>query len=196
MNSLVAGFVGLALGVIVGSLSMWWFEVRPLNVRLDARERSLQEWERINRMERESIANIKSINVEELRKWLATLDEQNTRYAELQTVLHKQEIELMGPATTHLFIVLIAVMGTVAFVAWMVRDSNADAARTLNNAVAVLPSLREALRARLGHADITESDKAIAAQTTQPSLEGPPVAREEQSATEEKTDGSQPELMR
>jgi len=171
-NPFVAGFVGLALGLIL----CWWFMVRPLEARLAAREKSLQEWERINRMERESIANIKTINIEEFRKWVSTLDEQNTRYAELQTILHKQEIELTGPATTHLFIALIAVLGTVGFAAWMVRDSNADAARTLNNAVAVLPSLREALRDRLGDAVSIETGKAIAIEATKPSLLAPPMA--------------------
>lgn len=168
-NPFVTGFVGLALGLIL----CWWFMVRPLEARLDAREKALQEWERINRMERESIANIKTINIEELRKWVSTLDEQNTRYAELQTILHKQEIELTGPATTHLFIALIAVLGAVGFAAWMVRDSNADAARTLNNAVAVLPSLREALRVRSGDAVSTEMDKAIVIETPRQSLLAP-----------------------
>ena len=171
-NPFVAGFLGLAFGVIL----CWWFMVRPLEARLDARERSLQEWERINRMEREAIADIKTINIEELRKWVSTLDEQNTRYAELQTILHKQEIELTGPATTHLFIALIAVMGTVGFAAWMVRDSNADAARTLNNAVAVLPSLREALRARSGDAASIDSERAPMIESTQPPRLAPPIA--------------------
>ena len=169
----IAGLAGLALG----SILCWWFMVRPLEARLDAREKSLQEWERINRMERESIANIKTINIEELRKWVSTLDEQNTRYAELQTILHKQEIELTGPATTHLFIALIAVLGTVGFAAWMVRDSNADAARTLNNAVAVLPSLQEALRARLGDAVSIETDRVLAIETTQAPLLAPKQKR-------------------
>jgi hypothetical protein len=165
-NPFVTGLVGLALGAIL----CWWFMVRPLESRLDAREKSLQEWERINRMERESIANIKTISVEELRKWVSTLDEQNTRYAELQAILHKQEIELTSPATAHLFIALLAGLATVGFASWMVRDSNADAARTLNNAVAVLPSLREALRARSGDAVSIETDKVLAIETTQPAI--------------------------
>lgn len=140
-STAVTGLMGLLLGFFF----CWWFLVRPLEARLDAREKAIQEWERINRMEREAIGHIKTINIEELRKWVATLDEQNTRYAELQTLLHRQEIALTGPATTHLLIALITVMGTVGFVAWMMKDSNADAARTLSNAVAVLPSLREAL---------------------------------------------------
>jgi cold shock protein len=143
-NPVALGLIGLASGFLL----CWWFIVNPLAARLDAREKAVQEWERINRMEREAIANIKTINIEELRKWVSTLDEQNTRYAELQTLLHKQELALTGPATTHLYIALIAVLGTVGFVSWMMRDGNADAARTLHNAVAVLPSLREALQAK------------------------------------------------
>jgi hypothetical protein len=37
-NPFVAGFLGLAFGVIL----CLWFMVRPLEARLDARERSLQ----------------------------------------------------------------------------------------------------------------------------------------------------------
>lgn len=138
--------VGLLAGVAVGFLLCWFTMVRPLVVHLDQREQSLREWERINRQEREAIADIKTIGTEELRKWVSTLDEQNTRYAQLQSLLHKQELSLVGPATTHLWISLLAVLGVIAFAMWMMRDGNADAARTLHSAVAVLPSLREALR--------------------------------------------------
>lgn len=141
-NPLVAGIVGASVGFFL----CWSTMVRPLVVHLDQREKALHEWERINRQEREAIADIKTIGTEELRKWVSTLDEQNTRYAQLQSLLHKQELSLVGPATTHLWISLIAVLGVVGFAMWMMRDSNADAARTLHNAVAVLPSLREALR--------------------------------------------------
>ena len=143
-NPFVAAIVGAAVGFFI----CWSTVARPLVGHLDQREKSLHEWERINRQEREAIANIHTISTEELRKWVSTLDEQNTRYAQLQTLLHKQELSLLGPATTHLWIALSAVLGVVGFAAWMIRDSNADAARTLQNAVAVLPSLREALRER------------------------------------------------
>lgn len=141
-NPLFAGIVGASVGFFL----CWSTMVRPLVVHLDQREKALHEWERINRQEREAIADIKTIGTEELRKWVSTLDEQNTRYAQLQSLLHKQELSLVGPATTHLWISLIAVLGVVGFAMWMMRDSNADAARTLHSAVAVLPSLREALR--------------------------------------------------
>jgi cold shock CspA family protein len=141
-NPLVAGVVGASIGFLL----CWSTMVRPLVVHLDQREKSLHEWERINRQEREAIADIKTIGTEELRKWVSTLDEQNTRYAQLQSLLHKQELSLVGPSTSHLWISLVAVLGVVGFVMWMMRDSNADAARTLRSAVAVLPSLREALR--------------------------------------------------
>jgi CspA family cold shock protein len=141
-NPLFAGIVGAALGFLL----CWSTIVRPLVLHLDQREKSLHEWERINRQEREAIASIKMIGTEELRKWVSTLDEQNTRYAQLQSTLHKQELSLVGPATVHLWISLIAVLGMVGFALWMMRDSNADAARTLQSAVAILPSLRESLR--------------------------------------------------
>ncbi|HEU5116961.1 MAG TPA: hypothetical protein VFT74_09830, partial [Isosphaeraceae bacterium] len=135
-----------------------WFLVRPLEANLNARETALQEWERINRMEREAVSDIKTINIGELRKWVSTLDEQNTRYAELQMLLHRQELAMTGPATTHLVIALLVVVGAVGFVTWMIRDGNADAARTLYSAVAVLPSLSEALHARLEETPVSPID--------------------------------------
>jgi cold shock CspA family protein len=149
-NPLAAGLIGVAAGFLV----CWIFMVRPLMVHLDAREQALHEWERINRQEREAIATVKSIGVEELRKWVSTLDEQNTRYAEIQTLLHKQELELVGPPTTHLVIALAGVISVFVFVGWMMRDSNADAARTLHNAVAVLPALRESIEHQLAFQSI------------------------------------------
>jgi cold shock CspA family protein len=138
------------IGLAIGFFFCWHLMVRPLQANLEAREKSLQEWERINRMERETIATIKAMNIDELRKWNATLDEQNTRFAHLQRVLHQQELAMTtGPSLSYIIIALIAVLGVVGFVAWMVRDGNADAARTLNDAVAVLPHLRNAMYATI-----------------------------------------------
>jgi len=175
-NPFVAGLIGMAAGFFV----CWIFMVRPLMVHLDAREKALHEWERINREEREAIATIKSIGVEELRKWVSTLDEQNTRYAELQTFLHKQELELVGPATTHLVIALTAVLSVFLFVGWMMRDSNADAARTLHNAIAVLPALRESIEHQIasqrtvapGVKELQEDRSKLSALTSPVTLSG------------------------
>jgi hypothetical protein len=86
---------------------------------MDAQEESLREWERINRKERDAIATIKSISVEELRKWVATLDEQNTRYAELQRLEHEQELRMTGPGISYIllaaFIVLVF-FGSLVFI--------------------------------------------------------------------------------
>lgn len=163
-NPLVAGIVGASVGFFL----CWSTMVRPLVVHLDQREKSLHEWERINRQEREAIADIKTIGTEELRKWVSTLDEQNTRYAQLQSLLHKQELSLVGPATTHLWISLFAVLGVVGFAMWMMRDSNADAARTLHSAVAVLPSLREALRDKRAALEAPATD-AVRLESVNPS---------------------------
>lgn len=136
------------LAVIFGFTMCYVTMVRPLQVRLDKREEALLEWERINRLEREAVGTMKTISTEEMRKWVATLDEQNTRFTSLQSKLHKQELELTGPATSYLVIALLAVVSVAGFAAWMIRDDNADAARTLQNAVALLPSLRESIKAR------------------------------------------------
>lgn len=147
--------VTAVLGAAVGFVFCWWFLAMPLRSSLAAREESLQEWERINRLERAAVADMKTISTEELRKWVATIDDQNTRYAEMTRRLHQQEIALTGPGTSYLVLAVIALLGTAGFVAWMARDANADAAVTLNNAVAVLPALRAGLDERISAERVT-----------------------------------------
>lgn len=136
------------LGLIVGFLFCWFVFVRSLAASLDAREEALQEWERLHRIEREKIAAIETLSADEMRSWVAALDEQNATFAELQQLLHQQELDLVGPPYAQLALAVVSLLGVSGFVAWMYRDSNADAARTLDNAVAVLPSLRRAMQSR------------------------------------------------
>jgi len=141
-------FATLIAGAAVGFWICWFTMVRPLVGHLDQRENAVREWERINRQEREAIAGIKTISTEELRKWVSTLDEQNLRYMELQNTLHHQEIALIAPPTIHLWIAFLAVVSVAGLAVWMIRDSNADDARTLHGVLAILPSLREGLKER------------------------------------------------
>jgi hypothetical protein len=92
-----------------------------------------------------------------MRKWITAVDEQNVRFAEIQSLLHKQEIALTGPATTEMVIALLAVLLVFGFVAWMIRDSNAEAARTLQSAIAVLPTLKDVIRNR----EITAKEASV-----------------------------------
>lgn len=138
------------LGVVLGFLFCWYVFVRSLTAGVEARDRSLREWEEVNRIEREKIAAIQMLSAEEMRRWVAAVDAQNTSFAELQQRLHRQELELVGPAYTQLGLAVLALVGVAGFVAWMVRDANAEAARTLESAVAVLPALHEAIRTAHG----------------------------------------------
>lgn len=113
--------------------------VRPLRAQLDAVEKSRQEWERINRQEREAIATIKTISTDELKKWVATVDEQNKRFAELQSKLHQQEVELAGPATSFIVIAAIAIATVIGLIVFWLRDANATAATTLENVASLAP---------------------------------------------------------
>jgi len=74
---------------------------------------------------------------------------QNVRFAELQARLRKQELGMSDLTAPYLWIVLIAVLGACGYIVFLVRDGNADAARTLDNAVAVLPALRRSLHPQL-----------------------------------------------
>jgi hypothetical protein len=134
-NPFLWGLVGFCAAMIFCEFT--W--VRPLRAQLDSREKSLQEWERINRQEREAIATIKTISTEELRKWVATMDDQNKRFSELQSKIHQQEIELTGPATSFIIIAAIVILAVIALVVFWLRDANAAAATTLENVAALAP---------------------------------------------------------
>jgi cold shock CspA family protein len=148
--------------------------VRPLRAHLDARERSLQDWERINRQERETIATIKTLSTEEVRKWVATLDEQNQRFSDLQNKLHHQEIELTGPATSYIIIAAVVTVAVIGLVVFWLRDANAAAATTLENVVVLAPEdmMRSLLVAGLARRDpisvIVEEKPAALALPTRP----------------------------
>uniref|UniRef100_A0A7C4QP03 Cold shock domain-containing protein n=1 Tax=Schlesneria paludicola TaxID=360056 RepID=A0A7C4QP03_9PLAN len=142
-NPFLWGLVGFCAAMIFCEFT--W--VRPLRAQLDAREKSLQEWERINRQEREAIATIKTISTEELKKWVATMDEQNKRFAELQSKLHQQEIELTGPATSYILIASVVILAVIGLVVFWLRDANASAATTLENVASLAPD--EMMRALL-----------------------------------------------
>jgi len=134
-SPLIVGLVGFILGV-----GLTWFAfVRPY-------QKLYGQWAKIMEGERDAISKIKTLSQDELVKWIATLDEQNVRYAELMSILHKLELALAGPAWSYILICGLVVGGTVCALVWMSRDVNADAARTLENAVSVLPSLRRAIR--------------------------------------------------
>lgn len=149
--SLLGGLgAGITLG-FAGALIFCWFTwVRPLQANLDAREKSLQEWERIQRLERENISTMKTVSTEEVRKWVATVDEQNTHFAKIQRLAHEQELQLVGPAQSLIFVALAAVLGVVGLVVYLLRDSNASAAITLDNIAGLAPEqmIRAALAAR------------------------------------------------
>jgi cold shock protein len=177
------GLVGFCAAMIFCEFT--W--VRPLRAQLNAREKSLQEWERINRQEREAIATIKTISTEELKKWVATLDEQNKRFAELQSKLHQQEIELTGPATSYILIASVVILAVIGLVVFWLRDANAAAATTLENVAALAPEdmMRSIFVATLASREpinVLVNDKpatpALAAPAPRPALENGDAAGE------------------
>lgn len=170
-------------GLGIGFLMCWLTLVMPMQKHLNAREDALKKWEDINRQERESISTLKTINEDRLRQWMATLDEQNIRYSQLQRDLHAKEMQFAGPAYGYMLIALLAVLGVAGFIFWMVRDGNADAARTLENAASILPSLRASITEhRVEHGAIesqAQPIQRIASQKQAPALE----ASQEQQGT-------------
>ena len=73
------------------------------------------------------------------------------RFAELQRFTHEQELDIVGPPQTLLFITAAVVLGVVGLVVYWLRDGNASAATTLDNIAALAPEqiIRSAVMTRL-----------------------------------------------
>jgi hypothetical protein len=133
--------LGVLLGFAVALIYCWFSWVRPLQSHLDASEKSLQEWAKVHLRERENAGAIQGLSVNELRTWVAAVDEQNRLFTELERHLHQQELELAGPPTSYLLIAACVVLGVVALMVYWLRDGNQVAATTLEN-LAVLSGAR------------------------------------------------------
>jgi len=189
-----SGGLGWLVVGFSGALIFCWFVwVRPLQSHLDARERALQEWERLNRQEREAVGTIKNVAVEEIRKWVGIVDEQNRRFTELQRSLHRQEVELAGPATSFILIAALTLLGVVALVAFWMRDSNSAAAVTLENVAALAPEemVRSILVTALSQKEpitisLTNSTRLPELRGEIPALEEAPLSGVVQSYRQEK----------
>jgi hypothetical protein len=164
-NPILAGLVGLLIGFAAALVFCWFTWVWPLQANLNAREKSLQDWQRINQMEREAIGTLKTISIGELTKWVAIVDQQNTRFAELMRITHEQEMQLAGPAHTYIFIAAAVVLGVVGLVVFWLRDANASAATTLDNIAALAPEqmIRSAVMTRIVHQQIQPGPVVVSA---------------------------------
>lgn len=129
----------VALAILVTFIWCEFTWVRPLREQLANKEKSIHEWERINRQERDAIAAIKTISVAELQKWVATVDEQNRLFAGLQNKFHQQEVDLAGPATSYLVVGGFITLASIGFVVFWLRDADAKDATTLENVAALAP---------------------------------------------------------
>lgn len=150
-QSALAAVVGFFVGAAVTLLFCWFSLVGPLSKQLVAREKAAMEWERINRQERDTVATLKTISTDELKKWVATIDEQNVRFATLQSLLHKQELELSGPATAYIVIASAFLTAITILIVVLFRDANSSAATTIENVASLAPEamVRSLLTAHL-----------------------------------------------
>ena len=70
-------------------------------------------------------------------RWVATLDEQNQRFMTLESRVHQQQLDLIGPATSYLLIAACVVFGVVILLVYWLRDGNQAAVTTLENLAAL-----------------------------------------------------------
>lgn len=165
-------------GLVGGYTTCWATRVRGLEASLNAREKTLQQWDDLIRQEREAVADIRNLSVEEMRNWVAEMDEQHQDFAELQRLYHKRELAAANPGSTYVVIELVAVVSVVFVIAWLIRDGNANAARTFHNAVAVLPSLMRAVEDRMAHSPTLPSPANSRVLGNEVPLAQQPIVRE------------------
>ena len=134
-----------ATGLIVGFALCWFVVLGDLKDNLSSREKSLQEWERVNRLEREAIADIKTMGVEELKQWVLSVDQHAKQFAELQQQIHRRDQQLTNQPVWLLSVGGICTIVIVALLYLLIVERNADASRTMENAVSILPVLLEDL---------------------------------------------------
>ena len=139
LGVVVGGLVGIIIGFVLALIFCYYTWVRDLQVHLVAKEKALNEWAEINRQERATVATLKGMSADELRRWVASVDEQNTSMMSMQRRLHQLELSLTGPGTTYIIIAVCALLGVVGLVVFWLRDANREAATTLENVAALAP---------------------------------------------------------
>jgi hypothetical protein len=130
--------LGIGVGFVAGFAFSWFVLLSPLKESIAARERAAEQWDAINRTERQTIQEVKGVSAEEMRKWVATVSEQNAEFAGIQRRLTQQEVELSGPGSSYVAIAALVVLLVGAAVAFINRDADRQAATTLDN-IASLP---------------------------------------------------------
>ncbi len=151
-NGALLGFMFL-VGVIVGAGVIWVAVVRPSQELHDQRAERLREWERLIQLERETVATIKTINVEQLKEWIATSKEHGARFAELQRILHARELRMIGGEWTYIALAVVAFLGAAGFGAFVTRGANANSASSWENAISMMPAIQEELYLSLDKQD-------------------------------------------
>ena len=134
------GLGGLLVGGAASLIFSWYAFLAPLQTTIAAREASLKQWEELNRSERQTIQDVRNVSVEEMRKWVGAMSEQNTRFSELQRNVHAQERELADGGTSYVLIAAAVVLGSVFMTAWMYRDKNSASDVTLENIAGLTPA--------------------------------------------------------
>ena len=136
---LVGGAGGAILGFAAALIFCYFTWVRDLQVHLAAKERALSEWEELNRQERATIASMKSMSVDEMKRWMAANNEQTTFFMDMQRRLHQVETALTGPGTTYIAMGVLGLLGVVGLVVFWLRSADRDAATTLENVATLAP---------------------------------------------------------
>jgi hypothetical protein len=132
----------LLTGFAAGILLMLFTVYLPSQRILREREQSINQLAEFNRHEQQRVAEVRDLTFNQVQDWVAKIDQANTRFMDIQRVLHKQE---MGIANQGFYLVLLAALvvasTAVSYFVFLGRDASKDSV--------VLDTFETAVRTRL-----------------------------------------------
>jgi flagellar basal body-associated protein FliL len=134
-------FIGSIIGFAVGALVIILTVYLPGQKTADEQQKNLVQWSELLRVEQQRISDQKQISESQIVKWTSMISEQNARFNQIEQRLHEQEIELADPGIAIIVIVGLVALVSMAFLAFMFRDTNKEAATTLQNLSAMSPEM-------------------------------------------------------
>ena len=146
MNNLFGAIgAGVLTAFILGFSAGYWLCLNSYGAQAE-REKALLEYQKKLNEERATLQDMRSLSVDEVKKWAAAQSESSAKFTEIIHKLHQWEKQLQEP-NHHLvfgcaFFVLIA-LGLVV-VAWRASAIRTEAA--MENAIIIMPALRKTLK--------------------------------------------------
>lgn len=132
----------LLTGFAAGILLMLFTVYLPSQRILREREQSINQLAEFNRHEQQRVAEVRDLTFNQVQDWVAKIDQANTRFMDIQRVLHKQEMSIANQGFYHVLLgALVVAVTAVSYFVFLGRDASKDSV--------VLDTFETAVRARL-----------------------------------------------